>query len=288
MRILFSMTFAAVVSGNAHAAYPDDIMLTQLDTWRGNTVDNTQQLKGAYATVVRQLGAAVMNAPVTPSETLGLNGFDVASSHSFAFLSAKGASINQPAPWERVHINGDPSHVMWRPGLTIRKGLPLSLEVGANWSWIGFSRQTVIGGFGRWSVFEGWRQGPDVSMQIGYSGYVGNDELELGVLDGNMSIGYTMPLGYLIGINQADIAPFGGLGFMQLNAAPVLDGTTADRLGIGPVSGLRGNDAYIEGYSLLTTHLGVRIRSGDFHLTTSGSIVAKALPTLNVSVGLTH
>lgn len=288
MRTILSMTLATALSGSAYAAFPDDVMLTQLNTWRGTTVDDAQQIRGAYATVVRQLGAAIMNAPVTPSETLGLNGFDVATSHSFAFLSAKGASINQPAPWERVHADGDPSHVMWRPGVTLRKGLPLSLEVGANWSWVGFSRQSVIGGFGRWSVFEGWRQGPDVSMQLGYSGYVGNDELELGALDGSLSVGYTMPLGYLIGINQADIAPFAGLGFVRINAAPVLDGATQDELGIGPVSGLRANDAYTEGYSLLTTHLGLRIRSGDFHLTTSGAIVAKALPTLNVSVGLTH
>ena len=288
MRTLLSFITAGWLSAPAAAAYPDDVLLSQLDTWRGATVDDARQIRLAYATVVRQLGAGIMNAPVTPSETLGLNGFDVTATNTFAFLSARGASINQPAPWERVHESGDPSHVMWRPGIAVRKGLPLSLEVGANWSWIGFSRQSTIGAFGRWSVFEGWRQGPDVSMQLGYSGYVGNDELELGTLDGHLSVGYTLPLGYLIGINQADIAPFAGIGFAQINAAPVLGPENLDDLGIGPVSGLRGNDAFTEGYSLVTTHLGVRIRSGDFHLTTSGSIVANALPTINVAVGLTH
>ena len=109
-----------------------------------------------------------------------------------------------------------------------------------------------------------------------------------GKRNGHLSVGYTLPLGYLIGINQADIAPFAGIGFAQINAAPVLAPEDLDDLGIGPVSGLRGNDAFTEGYSLVTTHLGVRIRSGDFHLTTSGSIVANALPTINVAVGLTH
>lgn len=287
-RTLLSALLISVFSAPAAAAYPDDVVLSQMDSWRGSPVDDAGKIRDSYSVVVRQLGAGIMNAPIAPSETLGLNGFDVAATNTFAFLSARGATINQPAPWERVHVDGNPSHVMWRPGVTVRKGLPLSLEVGANWSWIGFSRQTAFGGFGRWSLFEGWRQAPDVTMQLGYTGYVGNDELELGALDGNLSVGYTLPIGYLIGINQADIAPFGGIGFLRLNAAPVLSAETESQLGIGPVSGMKNNDAYAEGYNLLTTHLGVRIRSGDFHLTTSGSIVAKALPTINVAVGLTH
>ncbi len=288
MRTIISLLTTTVFSMPAFAAYPDDVVLSEMSTWRGKSIENTAEIGSAYAIVVRQLGASIMNAPVAPSETLGLNGFDVASTNTFAFLSARGATINQPAPWERVHADEDPTHVMWRPGVSIRKGLPLSLEVGASWSWVGFSRQTAIGGFGRWSAFEGWDRAPDVTMQLGYTGYVGNDELELGALDGSMSVGYTIPIGYLIGINQADIAPFAGAGFLKINAAPVLSDQTSSDLGIGPVSGMKSKDSFTEGYNLVTTHLGVRIRSGDFHLTTSGTIVAKALPTINVAVGLTH
>lgn len=288
MRTLISLLIGTAFSATAMAGYPDDVMLSQMGEWRGEAVDDAKAIGTAYSVVVRQLGAGIMNAPLAPAETLGLNGFDVSMGHTFAFLSARGATINQPAPWERVHAEGDPTHVMWRPGMTIRKGLPLSLEVGANWSWVGFSRQTAVGGFGRWSLFEGWEKAPDVSMQLGYTGYIGNDELELGALDGSLSVGHTIPVGYLIGINQADISPFGGFGFLRLNAAPVLEGGTQSELGIGPVSGMKSKDSFTEGYNLFTTHLGVRIRSGDFHLTTSGSIVAKALPTINVAIGLTH
>ena len=288
MRTLLLMLFSSVSASTAWAAFPDDVAISQLSEWRGAEVNNNRVTGDAYDIVVRQLAAGIMNAPLAPAETLGLNGFDVAYSNTFAFLTARGKSINNPAPWERVHTESDPTHVMWRPGLTVRKGLPLSLEVGGTWSWVSFSRQTTLGGFARWSVFEGWENAPDVSMQLGYTGYVGNDELELGALDGNLSIGYTFPLGYLVGINQADIAPFGGVGFMQANAAPRLSKEEQNDLGISAVSGMKNKDSFTEGFSFVTTHLGVRVRSGDFHISTSGSIVPKALATINMSVGLTY
>ncbi len=288
MRALFSLLFTIVLSGPAKAAFPDDVHISQLDTWRDAEVNSEQAIGDAYNIVIRQLAAGIMNAPLSPAETLGLNGFDVAYSNTFAFLSARGNSIKDPAPWERVHADADPTHVLWRPGITVRKGLPLSLEVGGTWSWLAFSRQTALAGFARWSVFEGWENAPDVSMQLGYSGYVGNEELELGAFDGSLNFGYTFPLGYIIGINQADIAPFAGVGFMKANAAPRLSVSQQKDIGIGPVSGMKSKDSFVEGFSLVTTHLGLRIRSGDFHLSTSGSIVPKALATINMAVGLTY
>ena len=285
MRRILTITTAALFSGPALGV--DEVSLSQLATWRGAPIGDVGKATDAYETVVRELGAAIMNALIAPSETLGLNGFDVAYSNTWAFVSAHGTDVNDPAPWERVHPDGDPNHVLWRPGVTLRKGLPLSLEVGANWSWIAFSRQTALGGFARWGVFEGWENAPDVSMQLGYTGYLGNEELELGALDGSMSIGYTFPIGYLIGVNQADISPFGGIGFMQVNAAPRLSKNEQDNLGVSAVSGMSGKDSYKAGFSLFTSHIGVRIRSGDFHITTSSGLIAKASPTINMAVGLT-
>jgi hypothetical protein len=54
------------------------------------------------------------------------------------------------------------------------------------------------------------------------------------------------------------------------------------------VSGLKENAAFTEGFTHVTTHLGLRIRSGDFNIAMSGMIVPKALPTINMSVGLTY
>jgi hypothetical protein len=278
----------SMTSSVAWADFPDDVALTHLDEYRGESVSNGEIQREAYETVVRQLAAGIANQPVAPADTLGLHGFDVSLVSTWAFISARGDDALHPDPWERVHQDEEPTRVMWRPGIQLRKGLPVSLEVGANWSWIAISRQTAIGGFGRWSVFEGWKDAPDFGFQIGYSGYIGNEELELGVLDGNMSIGYTFPFGYIKGVNQASVAPFGGIGFIKANAVPRLTNAEQAELSIGAVSGLKGKDHFKKGFSLFTSHIGVRLRSGDFTLTTAGSVTAKAVPTLSMTAGMSY
>jgi hypothetical protein len=287
MVTLFTGFSLLMTTPSAWAGYPDDVTLSHLGEYRGESVDNAVEQREAYETVVRQLAGGIANQPMAPAGTLGLHGFDVAMVNKWAFISARGEDVLHPDPWERLHAEEEPTRVMWMPGVQLRKGLPLSLEVGANWNWIAFSRQTAIGGFGRWSVFEGWKKAPDFAFQMGYTGYIGNEELDLGVLDGSMSIGYTFPFGYLIGVNQASLSPFGGVGFIKANAIPTISKTEQADLNIGAVSGFKNKDHYKEGFSLFTGHLGLRLRSGDFHLTTSGTITAKALASLAMTTGLT-
>jgi len=251
-------------------------------------VENASAQKEAYRTVIRQLGAAIANKPLAATRTLGVNGFDAQLTQTWAFVSAANDDYFTPSPWERVHEDEDPSRVMWLPGVQLRKGLPLSLEAGMSWSWIGFSRQTAIGGFGRWSVLEGWEKAPDISFQLGYTGYIGNDELDMGVLDASMSIGYTFPFGYLKGINQASISPFIGCGTLKINAIPRMTAEEQAVLGIGPVSGFSSKDHFTKGFNLVTPHLGFRIKSGDFTLATTGTITPKALPTISMAAGLSY
>jgi hypothetical protein len=263
---------------SAHAGYPDDVTLSSLGSWRGSSIDNPSVQKTAYQTVVRQLGAGIANKPLAPARTLGLNGFDIQATQTWAFISAAGEDIFTPDPWERVHEDEDPTRVMWLPGVQIRKGLPLSLEAGMSWSWIGFSRQTAVGGFGRWSVLEGWENAPDIAFQVGYTGYIGNEELDLGVLDAGMHIGYTFPFGYLKGINTATVSPFVGCSMLEVNASPRLSQDEQDTLNIGTITDER----------LVTPSLGARIKSGDFSMALSGTITPKALPTVSMSAGLSY
>jgi len=277
-----------LLSPEAQAGFPDDVSLSSMGTWRGEALDNPTAQEEAYHTVVRQLAAGIANKSLAPARTLGLNGFDVQATQTWAFISAAGDDIFTPDPWERVHADEDPTRVMWMPGVQVRKGLPLSLEAGMNWSWIGFSRQTAIGGFGRWSIIEGWKKAPDIAMQVGYTGYIGNEELDLGVLDASMNIGYTFPFGYLKRINTATVSPFIGCGMLKINAMPRISQAEQDALGIGPVTGFSSKDHFTEGFNLVTPHLGVRLKSGDFSMAASGTITPKALPTVSMSAGLSY
>lgn len=272
----------------AHAAWPDDVSLRALGTVQGAPTADVAASRAAYETVVRELGTAIANKPMAPAETLGLSGFSVALTQHVSFLDAVAEGENNPAPWERVHQGEDPSHVMWTPGVAVRKGLPLSLEVGANLSYVAFSRQAVLGGYGRWGLVEGYRQWPDVNIQLGYSSYIGNDELELGVMDGSMSIGYTLPFGRKVGINEGSFAPYGGVGVLWINAQPQLSAEDQQALGVRAVSGFGGKASYAEGFRPANLHLGFQLRSGDFQVLASTTIAPRSLTTANVGLGYVY
>ena len=277
-----------LLPATAQAAWPDDVSLSALGTVQGEAVTDTAASRVAYETVVSELGTAIANKPLAPAETLGLSGFQVALTQSVSFLDASTDSESSPAPWERLHADEDPSHVMWLPGVAVRKGLPLSLEVGANLSYVAFSRQAVLGGYGRWGLVEGYRAYPDVSIQLGYSSYIGNDELDLGVMDGSLSVGYTLPFGRKVGINEGSFAPYGGVGVLWINARPQLSTEDQQELGVRPVSGFGGKDSYTEGFRPANLHMGFQLRSGDFQVLASTTIAPRSLATMNVGLGYVY
>lgn len=259
-RWMFSLLLT--LPATALAGGLDDVQLSSLGEWDGVAVTDTGLTADAYQAVVRQLGAAIANKPMLPAETLGASGMDASLSNSASFIHAyhKG----EPTSWQRMHEDGDPTRVMWIPSLQVRKGLPLSLEAGASLGYIAFSRQTAFGGYGRWALIEGYRSfAPDLAVQVGYTGYVGNDELELGVLDMSTTISYTIPFGLLEGINQGAVTPYINLGLLKMRAEPRLSDADQAALGVSPVSGFKSSDNYAEGFSPFQGALGVQIRSTD-------------------------
>ena len=273
------------MAGAAQAAWPDDISLSSLATWGGAEPDPVV-IQDAYETVVNELGVAIANKPMAPGETLGIYGFDVGLSGTLAFTTTK----EDDSPWARVHEDGDPSPVMIIPTLQVRKGLPLSLEVGANMGYIVASRQTTFGGYGRWAIVEGYRPIPDLTIQVGYTGYVGNQELELGVMDSSLTLGYTLPFGTLVGINQAQFCPYLGGGTLVIHASPRLDEETQTELGIGPVSGFKSgkNISYDAAYSHFNMQGGFRIVNNDFQFRLAGTFAPGVIATFNVGMGFVY
>lgn len=290
MRRLASTLFAGGLAslalvGRAEAA--EDVMLSALGEWQGLGVDPVVSAE-AFQVVVNQLGLAVANKPMAPGETLGVYGFEVGVASTVAFTDTKEGSSGEPSPWARVHESGDPKAVAWIPWLQVRKGLPLSIEIGGNLGYIAFSRQTVFSGYGRWGLWEGYRPIPDLALQVGYSGLVGNDELELGALDWSMTLGYTLPFGTLVGINQARFCPYLGLGQVRVHAAPRLPDDDLADLGIGQVSGFKKSEHYDEAYGHLNLGGGFRIVSGQVHLLMAVAFAPGQLTTTTGGLGFTY
>ena len=289
MRSLLTLGLLVAVAFpvDARAAWPDDVSLTQLGTWNGAEVTDPKAMGSAYEAVVKQMAVGITNKPMQPAETLGVNGFAVTLDSEWGFIDAHNDDSDSPAPWQRTHVDGDPTRVLWIPTLGVRKGLPFSLEGGAQVGYVAWSHQTVFGAYGRWGIWEGYRYAPDLTVRVGYSGLVGNDQLELGSMDLGFTLGYSVPFGRIAGINESTFSPYLTAGLIRIHADPRLDPIEQEHLGIGPVSGFPSSQLYEAGagFAPFTGSVGFRIRTGDVTVTLAGMGVVGVMATANMGFG---
>lgn len=203
----------------AQAAFPDTVQPSGMVDQDGESVLDPQVLGESWQELVKELGTAVANAPITPAATLGLYGFEVGVWSQFWFIQAKDRQ-GEPSPWDRAWADEDPPEYLVVPTIGVRKGLPLSTEAGFNVGWIANSRTGVVSGYGRVAVIEGYRPSPDLSLQVGYSGYIGNEEVELGVLDLGVTLGTTARTGTIPGVSIAEISPWVNFSTLRISASP--------------------------------------------------------------------
>jgi hypothetical protein len=219
-----------------------------------------------------------------------VNGFQVGIANTFSFIRTGSTDGTHPTGWDLADKEEDPDPFLFIPWLQVRKGLPASLEIGANAGWIGMTNTGVLGVYGRWSVVEGYRRIPDLALQVGYAGYVGNDELELGVMDMSATLGYSLPFGVTEGIHQAVFSPYVGIGVNRIHAAPRADLSRTDLAGrITEVSGFKSDtDAFVEGFAPLQIDGGFRIVNGDFAATIAATYSPSLIASVSVGFGFVY
>ncbi|MCB9793461.1 MAG: hypothetical protein H6741_12130 [Alphaproteobacteria bacterium] len=276
----------------AQAAWPDDISLTSMSDRAGRPVYDGTENTADYETVIRELGVAIANKPIMPAETLGVNGFEVGMSSTIAFTSTQEPEYGEPGPWGAVQSNEDPTPALVIPRIEVRKGLPGSIDVGGQLGWVALSRQSVFGGYGRFAPLEGYRQAPDVSFQLGYTGYVGNDQLEMGVMDFSTTISYNLAFGRYKDVNTASFSPFIGFGRLYMHAEPRLDPDLQDELGVRAISGFANSAVYDsqEGNAWRpgTVHGGFRVVSQHFQFRGGAVWAPGVMPTIHVGMGFIY
>jgi hypothetical protein len=277
----------------ARAAFPEDLSLRAMDDYAGVTTVPLADdyVTAGYEQVAKELGVALANKPMAPAETLGSDGFAIGVATSFALIRTGTLDGTNPSGWDLVDADEDPQLFLYVPQLQIRKGLPMSLEAGANVGWIGASSTAVLGGYGRWAPLEGYRQAPDIALQMGWSGYVGNDELELGVADLSATIGYSLPFGNTQGIHAAVFSPYLGIGMNRIHAAPRanLQGT---QLG-GRLPERNGSKnaelgTYDESFAPMVIDGGFRVQNGNFTVTVAGTYSPSLIATANLGFGFAY
>jgi hypothetical protein len=176
----------------------------------------------------------------------------------------------------------------------VRKGLPLSSEIGGSIGWIGGSSTGFAGGFARVAILEGYKPLPDISLKAGYSGYVGNDDLDCGVLDLSATIGSTFAVGAVPGVNTGQISPWFTFTTLRVSANPTLDPTVENDLGALRYARKKGETAEGEEEEAVAPPIaipqfgaGVQFTAASAHLKIAASWAPATVPVLSTGFGFT-
>lgn len=268
--------FAVLAPASASAAPRNDVVLYQSD------VPSTWLTPDEHRKLVTELGLLIAGKVLSPSNTLGANGFDV------GFEVTTGLIHGQEPYWTKAVKDGSIPRVFAYPTLRVRKGLPFSLEGGMTVSYLPFTQQQVIGGQARMALHEGFSLVPDVAIQIGYDEYVGNEQLDLNVKTGIATLGYTWTFGHFAGVKTGRIAAWAGYGKLIISSRVNARGIqatqaqkddffdAADGDGIGDSSLEQTWDKWVGG---------VQVESGRFVFLLGGEFVDSAIPTINARWG---
>jgi hypothetical protein len=266
----------------------DTLSLTSMTNWNNTVYEDTASMGVAYDKVIRQLGAGISNRAVAPVRSLGIHGGEVSLRNSITFLDAQIRLDGSPSPWALMTPDEAPMGSLWIPEVAIRKGLPLSTEFGLKMGYIGNSRQGSFGGWGRASILEGYQKTPDLAIQVGYSGYTGNNELALGVMDISLSMGKSFGIGPFANMSSSHITPYSAVGLLSYRAMPRVDEALSSKLGIERISAFSSSTDFTEGYRALTVDAGLHIQSNDFFIHMGSHYTGQASFGMSGQIGLTY
>ncbi len=273
------------LSAPALAAWPEDVSLSSMTEHEGVLVADADALGASYRQLVRELGTLVAGAAAVPASTPGTRKVEVALTVEHALTEARLQPLS-PSPWRRAHELEDNAPWLASPTLRLRKGLPLSTEVGGHVSWIAGSRTGRVGGWGKLAVVEGLPKAPELAVHAGYTGYVGNDELDLGVLTYGATLGRSWPVGRRAGARTGELSLWGDVSGLRITARPRLDDATEAAIGAVRLGREREGVATERPPTLLRVGAGLQIRSGTAFVSLAASWAPDALPALSTGMGV--
>lgn len=288
MRARFACLVALALPAVAQAGFPEDITPSSMTDQGGVRVVDSALLGEAYARMIRELGASIDSSTLLPARTLGASGFELVAESNISFIDTKN-NDGTPSTWERVVPDESPSKVFFAPGITLRKGLPLGVEIGATARWVGMSRQGIFGGFVHAGLLENFEPWPDLGLHVGYTGYIGNDELELGVFDAGLTLGGSFRPGGKDRLRAVEVSPFADASLQLVTATPTLDADTVATIG-AVTYGKRGGDPTTNSKAIVMPRFsgGLQIRAAHLVIRLSGSYSLKSVPSVAAAIGYTY
>lgn len=219
----FALTGVVVAAAAPAIANPYDISLRGLGRPKSN--DLTDPAVERYRMLATELTFALAPRPLQPAETLGVSGFEFSLVSTTTNISEKAAHWQgQPgAPIMEGALRGrNVPGALWTPTVHIRKGLPMSTELGLHGTYLAFSEMLLFGAELKIAIYESYmRWIPAVAARLAFGRLVGSSEIDIvtGEADGLLSL----PFGVA---GLAQITPYFGAGvlFAHVNSY-VLDET---------------------------------------------------------------
>ena len=158
-------------AGHPALAADNDPVLRRFFTDTGNGPVPDQAL---FREMVREYGMAFAPKLLAPAETLGVNGFEIATELSITDID------EQAQHWQLGVEDESPPQTLLTTQLRVRKGLPFSFEIGGVAAYMVNSELWAFGGELKWAINEGIEAFPvDFAVRGAFNATVGSTELNL-------------------------------------------------------------------------------------------------------------
>ena len=173
----------------------------------------------AFYDFARDLGLVFAPPLGATAETLGEAGFAIQVDQTFAVIDAN------EEHWTLADVDGKPSGTLPLTEFHVRKGLPLSLEIGGTLTMLWDSSLMAVGAELRWALHEDYLWPvPDLALRGYVNTVVGSSEAQVTVTGGEVVT--SVPIG--VG-NVMNITPFGGYNLaVVVMASRLIDATPQD------------------------------------------------------------
>ena len=149
------------------------------------------------------LGGALSYKPITPTEALGVTGFDIGAALSGTQLknavllskAANGSTVRTTAPLLSLHAD---------------KGLPFNIDVGGSYTMVPSTNIKAFGGEVRWAFLPGTTLVPAVGIRLSGTKLTGVDQLDFSTYGADISVskGFTI------------FTPYAGVGEVFVKSTP--------------------------------------------------------------------
>lgn len=177
-------------------------LLSASPAW-GQNIDRLQQLGQAqFRLLSEDLGGALSYRAQTPTEPLGVTGFDIGV--GVTAVKLKNTAVLQQASSDTV------DSTLPVPTLRVHKGLPLGLDVGVIYASVPDSNIRHYGGELRYAIIEGGVATPALGLRGSFTKLTGVDQLDVDTrgLDLSLSKGF------------AFLTPYAGVGKVWVESVP--------------------------------------------------------------------